>query len=63
MNREKIGERTHQGACGNLGLAEARERIASSEAYRKEREGSFSRCMEDLLGLEGITGLVTDRGP
>jgi len=47
---QKIKERTHQGASGNLGLAESRLRMEQGEEDRRSRAQDFVQCMEKLSG-------------
>ena len=45
-----IKGRTHQGATGNLGLAEDRKRLELCEAHRQERQKQFWACVNELAG-------------
>jgi len=50
---ERLAARSHLGGAGNLGLAQAQERLAEARADWEQRKETFTAAIQKLVGNEG----------
>src|SRR6266478_5064841 len=50
---ERLAARSHLGGAGNLGLAQAQERLAEARADWEQRKETFTAARQKLVGNEG----------
>ncbi len=50
---ERLAARSHLGGAGNLGLAQAQERLAEARVEWEQRKETFTAAIQELVGNEG----------